>query len=223
MEIKPTLEVLAVTFVGLFILATLFSTILPSIGINFQAITGGEAPSACGCYFPSCPPFVNCHKACSAECANPGQDCSTNLDCLNAPSPLGTLPSTTTTNNACTCVGNHCSDGCTNSGQYCSSSALCHISPSHAVTTTSPSPREGSTSTTAEDCNYYCNYVSPPPVPPCLNGETIVNATGTYPNCECSSECIPKCGCVNFHCSPECGILARQFCARASHCFVIGP
>jgi hypothetical protein len=39
-------------------------------------------------------------------------------------------------------------------------------------------------------CNYYCNYIRPLPVPPCINGTTIINGTGTYPNCQCSSKCI---------------------------------
>lgn len=47
------------------------------------------------------------------------------------------------------------------------------------------------TNTANVDCDYYCNYISPPPSAPCANGETAISGIGTYPNCQCSSECIP--------------------------------
>jgi len=53
------------------------------------------------------------------------------------------------------------------------------------------------------DCNYYCNYIRPPPVPPCINGTTIINGTGAYPNCQCSSKCIPT-ELLNGTCNQKC-------------------
>ena len=124
-----------------------------------------------------------------------------------------TLPTTTTTT-----IGNCiCPQGFipTSDGTLCWQPCTSPSGQPKCTPIVAPCQSTTTTTTAATDCNYYCNYVNPPPVPPCINGTTIISGTGTYPNCQCSSKCIdcstvdPNYCNTNDDCICDCSALFR--------------
>jgi len=224
MGLKSTLEIFIVTFIGIFMLAALFSTISRDAGINLQQIT--EITS--GYKLPGKPTQEQIQECQSSGgtiyCGNGWCYCTAGPATIPptpstaAPSPPPIPPSPPP--GSCGCVNYHCSSVCANAGAFCIISWTCKsVKVSPTSTTISQSSKPTSTTISPSTTIPTPPLIPPPPSPGLPDGGSGSSISSSIPP-PTTTITIP-CECVNFHCSSGCGILTGQYCAYSSHCFTV--